>query len=280
MPDYSSVDPQQEMELFTEVKMKDLHVCLPGIIQSFDPTAQTVTVQPAVKMKTVREEGGESSVQYVNMPPIINVPVVIPYAQGAGLLLTLPIRAGDECMLVFADRAIDNVAEFGGVQPPPIVPVEGTTTPRAHHLTDGICIPGFIARPKAVPDYNTENIELRDRDRKTYISLGPSGITITDGTATWTMSDGVVTIDAPGGLIETSNGPISRSTPATYTVTCSNVRIGGEGGGNTFSGPLHATEDITTDADLANGGGTRLGTHTHGGILPGGADTQPPNTGS
>ena len=269
----------QNLDRFVDRKMMEMRVCMPGVILDFDPVAQTVTAQPSIKMKAGMEEDGHMG-KYVDLPPILNVPLVIPYAQGAGLLMTVPIRSGDECLLVFADRAIDHVAEFGGVQPTPIGPMEATSHPRAHHLTDAICIPGFIPERKAVPAYSTENIELRDRERKNFISLGPDGIIITDGEATWSMREGKLTIDAPGGLIETSQGLMVRTTPATQSIAGSNVQIGGDGGGNTFSGPVHATEAITTDADVANGAGTTLGTHTHGGIMAGGGDTASANAGS
>ena len=276
---HEGLGEDQGLDRFIDRKMMELRVCMPGVIQAFDPATQTVTAQPSIKMKAGMEEDGSMG-KYVDLPPILKVPLVIPYAQDAGLLLTLPIRPGDECLLLFADRAIDYVAEHGGVQPPPIGPMESTSHPRAHHLTDAICIPGFIAERKAVPAYSTENIEMRDRERKHFISLGPSGITITDGDATIRVSGGVVNIDAPGGLVETSQGPMSRTTPATQSIAGSNVQIGGDGGGNTFSGPLHATGPVSTDADVSNGAATTLGTHTHGGILPGGGDTAQPNSGS
>lgn len=273
MPDYNGISEEQALPALIDRRMASMRVCLPGLILAFDPAAQTVTAQPSIKMKITVD-----SPEYMELPPILNVPLVIPYAQGKGLLLTLPIQPGDECLLIFADRSIDNVAEHGGIQPSNIVSEEATATPRAHHLTDAICIPGFISRPQAVPAYNTENIELRDRERTNYISLGPSGITITDGTATWTMSGGAVTLDAPAGLTETSQAAMTRTTPATQTITGSNVQIGS--GGNTLTGTLHATGTITTDADVSNGASTTLGTHTHSGIMPGGSNTDQPNPGS
>ena len=275
---YEGFGQEQEMDHFIDRKMMELRVCMPGVILDFDPAAQTVTAQPSVKMKAGMEKDGSMG-NYVDLPPVLNVPLVIPYAQGAGLLLTLPIQAGDECLLLFADRAIDNVAEHGGLQPPPIGPMESTNHPRAHHLTDAICIPGFISRRKAVPDYSTENIEMRDRERKHLISLGPSGITITDGAATISLSGGAVSIDAPAGLTETSQSSMSRITPAAQAILGSNMQIDGSGG-NVFSGPLHATGAVTTDADVSNGAGTCLGTHTHSGIMPGGDSTASPNQGS
>ena len=220
-----------------------MRCAMPGVIQSFNPATQTASVQPAIKMKRNLGEG----VSHVDLPVVQNVPVVLPFAQGAGLLLTLPIQSGDECLLVFADRSIDNFTQGGGLQPTVTTANENTTTPRAHSLSDAICIPGIISNPQAVPEYSNENIELRDRERKQYISLGPEGITITDGTAKWNMKDGAVTMDAPVG--------ISYASAANMQVAAKNMDLGDN---NRISGNLHSDNGTFTDKN-----GVVLNTHTH-----------------
>jgi hypothetical protein len=202
----------------------------------------------------------------MDLPPVANVPVVLPFAQGAGLLLTLPIRGGDECLIVFADRSLDNFVQSGGVQPSVATASEDTTTPRSHSLADAICIPGIISNPQAVPEYNTDNIELRDRERVQYISLGPEGITITDGTAKWNMQDGKVTLDAPAGIQETSQGPISRVTPGRQTFKGNNVKIGDgtSGGTDEIENTLQSRNGTFIDKD-----GVNLNGHTHVGVESG-----------
>jgi len=144
-----------------------IRCAMPGVIVSFDPGTQRASVKPGVKMKIVQEE-----VSYIDLPTIQNVPVVIPYGFEGKVLLTFPIKAGDPCLLVFSDRAIDNFLQTGQSENPGASQNEDTTTPRAHHLSDAMCIPGLIAAPQVVPDWNQENIELRDFERKNYITLG------------------------------------------------------------------------------------------------------------
>lgn len=244
MADYSRTSAPEEFAMQFERMAAQIRCAVPGVIQGFDPATQTASVQPAIKMKVNLGEGGGQDY----LPVVQNVPVVLPFAQGAGLLLTLPIQVGDECLLVFADRGIDNFTQGGGMQAT-VSGANNTTTPRAHSLSDAICIPGIISNPQAVAQYNEEHIELRDRERKQYISLGPEGITITDGVAKWNMKDGAVTMDAPAG--------ISYASAANMEVGAKNMDLGDD---NRISGNLCSDNGTFVDKS-----GVVLNTHRHGG---------------
>lgn len=265
MADNSNPTEAQAFELQFARMAAQLRCAMPGIILSFDPATQTATAQPALKMKVTLG----ADVSHLALPLVQNVPVVLPFAQGAGLLLTLPIKAGDECLLIFADRGMDNFVQAGGVQSVPASSSEDTTTPRSHHLTDAICIPGIISNPQAVPDYNIEHIELRDRERKQYISLGPEGITITDGTATWNMKDGAVTLNAPAGITESSAAPITTTTSSTATIQSSNMTLGGNGGAvNELENSLKSRSGTFIDHNGRDSSG-----HGHSGVMAGSDNT-------
>ena len=133
--------------------------------------------------------------------------------------------------------------------------------PRGHSLTDAIFIPGLSSDAAQIADYSTEAIELRDRERKSYISLGPDGITMTDGTAVMKMSGGKLETTAPSG--------IAMQTDAQCTVRSQNMDL--SGAGNTFSGDCRSTNGTFTDKD-----GVVLGTHTHEGVQTGDGTTGGP----
>lgn len=266
MADWNVTSPSEAFGMQFDRMAGKIRCALPGIIQSFDAATQTATVQPAIKMKVNLGDG----VKQLDLPVIFNVPVVIPYAQTAGLLLTLPIKPGDECLLIFADRSIDNFTQAGGMQPTVSTASEDTTTPRSHSLADAICIPGIISNPQAVPDYNEEHIELRDRERKQYISLGPDGITITDGTAVWNMKDGAIKTDAPAGIEETAS-KASRVTEGKNTVVGSNVSIGKEGSSmDELENSLKSRNGTFIDTNGRDSSG-----HGHSGVQTGGGNTGP-----
>ena len=163
---------------------------------------------------------------------------------------------------------------MGGSQPPPTVPDDDICEPRSHDLTDAICIPGIISNPQAVPGYSTDHIELRDRERTQYLSLGPSGITITDGKAVWNMHDGKVTLDAPSGIEETSKSTISQRTTGIQTIEGSNIEVGTPDGVSSgvdyIENTLKSRIGTFIDRD-----GVNLNTHNHTGVESG-----PENTGA
>ena len=137
-----------------EGRLKDLHTCMPGIIVSFDPVTQTASVQPAVK-RIFTERGA------VNLPVCVDVPVAFP--GGGDFFLTFPVKAGDECILLFSERAIDYWHANGGTQ----LPAEY----RLHDLSDGIAQVGLNSQPKKLSALQMDGAELRTRDRSTYIRL-------------------------------------------------------------------------------------------------------------
>jgi hypothetical protein len=141
---------------FVENALKDVHTCMPGIVQSFDPEKQTVTVQPAIK--TVLRDDGP-----ISLPICLDVPVVFP--AGGNFVLTFPVQPDDECLLVFAERAIDFWWDRGGVQLPSEV--------RFHDLSDGFAIVGVNSRKKAeeIPPAATDACELRTRDGTTVLRV-------------------------------------------------------------------------------------------------------------
>ncbi|HHT3860874.1 TPA: Gp138 family membrane-puncturing spike protein [Klebsiella variicola] len=149
--------------------MSAMRVSMPGIIQSFDPDAVTAVVQPAIKGAEQDESGSEVS---VNLPLLVDVPVVFP--RGGGCTLTFPVKAGDECLVIFADRCIDFWWQSGGIQEP--------VDERMHDLSDAFCIVGPQSQAKKIGGISTSAVELRSDDGETKLSLNPASGSI-NGTA-------------------------------------------------------------------------------------------------
>lgn len=149
--------------------MSAMRVSMPGIIQSFDPDAVTAVVQPAIKGAEQDESGAEVS---VNLPLLVDVPVVFP--RGGGCTLTFPVKEGDECLVIFADRCIDFWWQSGGIQEP--------VDERMHDLSDAFCIVGPQSQAKKIGGISTSAVELRSDNGKTKLSLNPASGSI-NGTA-------------------------------------------------------------------------------------------------
>ena len=177
--------------------MAGLNTCLPGIIQSFDDTTQTAVVIPAIQMKITIQE----VVSYTNLPVIVNVPIVFPFAIGNGFALTLPIKAGDSCLLVFSQRAIDNWHDQGGVQPPE----QNAIGCRHHSLTDAFAIMAPAAIPDVLGAWNSAGIELRSRARDVRVTVEADKAVVKAGDTTLTLlTSGAVTLSAATSVSVTS----------------------------------------------------------------------------
>lgn len=159
----------QYTELFERLSLQ-LNTCLPGIITAFDAATQTATVQPALQMKTYIDENPG----FVDLPEIINVPIIFPYSTIGGFAITVPVIAGDSCLLIFAQRAIDNWWQNAGVQR-----TEEGNAGRHHDMTDAFAILCAPPLPEVLSSYSTSAIEIRNRDATVKIKLTGTAIEFT-----------------------------------------------------------------------------------------------------
>lgn len=103
---------------------------------------------------------------------LVDVPIVIPRA--GGYALTLPIQAGDECLVVFGDMCMDGWWQSGGVQ--------NQVECRRHDLSDGFAIIGVWSQPRVIPGYSTGSAQLRNDAGSAYVELAGDTINIVGGT--------------------------------------------------------------------------------------------------
>lgn len=199
-------DEQEALRLAMDGRLSSVWTALPGIIQKVDYEKRTCEVQPSIQGRTQNSDG---SYQFVNLPLLVDVPIVMPSA--GGFTLSLPIKADDEVLVVFASRCIDSWWQSGGVG----IPMEH----RMHDLSDGFAIPGPRSQAKTTPLHAT-NARLTSDDGATYVELTPT-----------TIKMKAVTITAEGNLVVTGN------------VTAVNVSgtTGVSSGGQAFNTHRHST---------------------------------------
>ncbi len=123
-----------------------------GIIQSFDTSTQTAQVQFALKEVISVEPDGTRILK--ERPLIFEVPVMILY--GGGSYISFPITAGDNCILLFNDREIDQWFANGGVQTP--------VTARMHDASDAIAIVGLRSLQNSISNYLANGVRLYYND--------------------------------------------------------------------------------------------------------------------
>lgn len=144
-----------------EAKLKDLHTSTPGIIQAVDYEKQLLTVQPAVRRVFITRDGNTEILAPQDLPVLINVPMIFP--RGGGFSLTFPVAAGDECLLVFCERSIDNWHNTGKIKQP--------IAKRFHSLSDAVALVGLSSIPNKIPNYNTTDVELKKDDNSAIIRI-------------------------------------------------------------------------------------------------------------
>jgi hypothetical protein len=156
-----------------------LRVAIPGVIQSFNAETQTAVIQPAI-IEVVNNAQDQIGSQ--PLPLLSDVPVVLPRA--GGFTLTMPIKAGDECLVVFADMDIGAWFQSGGTANQQI-------NRRRHDLSDAFAIIGCWSQPRVVQNYSTSTTQLRSDDGNTVVEVGSGEVTIKAG-AVKAMGGGTV----------------------------------------------------------------------------------------
>lgn len=157
-------DPEEALRTALDGRQAQIWTALPGIVQAVDFTTATCTVQTSINGVVANPDG---TFQYVQIKPLIFVPIVFP--KGGGFVITLPIAVGDEVLVVIASRCIDSWWQLGGVQNPLEI--------RMHDLSDGFCIPGPFSKPKAAltPNISATDLQIRNQAGTTYISVTSDG---------------------------------------------------------------------------------------------------------
>ncbi|MFN1150214.1 Gp138 family membrane-puncturing spike protein [Serratia liquefaciens] len=241
------VDDQEIHDLLLTVAKIQTSVSMPGTIKSFDPDNVTCVVEFSMFGRKANAPRGSTSVDRLKSkdcyyPLIQDVPVVFP--RGGGCTLTFPVKAGDECLVIFSDRCLDFWWQNGETQ--------NTSRKRLHSFSDAFVIPGPQSQAKKISDISMTAVQLRTDDGTAFVEVSTSGgITAT--------TQGSMTVNAPNIILNgavTINGPLTQGK--------------GEAGGTaTLLGPLGVDNDVTA-------AGISLQNHTHSGVQSGNNNTGKP----
>lgn len=163
-----------------------------------DYGTQTVTAQIAIQER-VRPASGPA--QWLDVPAIVNVPVILP--RGGGFGITLPLKKGDEGLLVFCDTCFDLWWLHGQNNAPPAQnnpPLPGPSPSgsqrqlevRRHYVHDCGFWPGMWSQPNVLPNYSGDSLQIRTDDgATTVIDVATGGVAIT-GSAVSAANGGTV----------------------------------------------------------------------------------------
>ncbi len=131
---------------------KRIRSVVTGNVVSYDPAAQTATVQPAPKE---RDESGEYEVE----APVQNAPVVFP--SGGGWSVSWALLPGDPVLLLVPDRPTEGFRMTGTTYEP--------TVALRHSLSYSFVWPGAGPCPDPITGLSATDFHIR----------GPGGLAVT-----------------------------------------------------------------------------------------------------
>lgn len=178
---------EQVLTTAIESKLIDLHTAMPGVVESYDPTKQTISVVPALKRKY---ESGE----VVTRPLINNVPVCFP--RGGSFSITHPLKKGDSVLLVISERSLDVWKKNGGTVDP--------NDPRKFNLTDAFAIPGGYPQTNVVAGATADKIRILNKD--TMIEMSEADIKISNPTTKVELVGGKALVENATAKVELDAG--------------------------------------------------------------------------
>ena len=231
-------DPEESLRVAMDGRLARLWTALPAVVTSVNLGAMTISAQPTIQGNQKDDAG---NVTLVNMPLCTDVPICFPSA--GGYTVTFPVKAGDECLLIFSARAIDAWHQSGGIGKQ----VES----RMHDLSDAFAILGPKSASKVVGGIASDGVQLRNDSGQTFVEINDSG-----------------------DIKLSSPTKITLDTPIVY-VTGQIENISGEHTGSnydaTFLGNIHATGDVTSQTTTIS-----LTNHVHGDVQNGSGETGAP----
>lgn len=170
----------EQWKLVVKQAMSDARVATPAFLTAdMDAVTQTVMVQIAIQERVQLSTGQ----QWWDLPPIIKVPVVLP--RGGGFSLTLPLKKGDEGLLIFCDTCFDFWWSSGQNNAPVAANASNASGSqiqnelRRHHFWDCGFIPGMRSQPNNLTGYSTTAAQLRSDDGNTTVEVAETSVSIT-----------------------------------------------------------------------------------------------------
>jgi hypothetical protein len=132
------------LNMVIERILSKVNTSLPAKITKYDYTKQKASVQPLIDYISL--EGKE-----IKLPIINSVPVIFQSSGGASM--TFPVKEGDNVLLLFCQRSLENWLKDGQQRVP--------DDPRIYDLTDAVAITGLNPFSVTSPASNNEDAEWK-----------------------------------------------------------------------------------------------------------------------
>ena len=139
----------------------DVHVALPGQVQTYDAAAQTATIE--LQVQRVLPQG----INFVteSLPVLENVPVA--FLRSASFFVSMPIATGDYGLVLFNEMSIDQWRSKGENTSPGDI--------GRHTLSGGVFMPGLNPNDSALASADSDNLVVGLDGNNAQIHITPAG---------------------------------------------------------------------------------------------------------
>lgn len=201
-------------------------------IQSFNPgsDSKAPTVTATVNYKKTffnLQANGQYAAQLVDYPLLVDMPVFI--LGGGAAALTMPIKPGDECMIAFNDRDLDNWFASG-------LP-GAVATNRLHSFADGVAFIGVRSNLHPIADYDPDRAVLRNGNALVGVGGGAGQLV--------KIANNITTLNT---LLQSLISTLQNLVSATAAITVTGVSTGGSPSGP----PANASTIEAVGSDLSD----------------------------
>lgn len=149
-----------QLKTLVKEQINNIHTALPGEILSVDTERGLAQIKPKAKM---RFTGGKT----LDYPIISDVPLVFPFSASSDAAIAFPVKAGDQCLIIFSEQSIEYWLGTGDIN-----------SELKHGLSGAIAIPGLM---RTVSDDFAEAVNndcIIIRHKQSSITLSNATITI------------------------------------------------------------------------------------------------------
>jgi hypothetical protein len=272
---------------------------LPARIVEYFPDNQTATIQ--ICAERIVSDANSSS-DLVIREPLEGVPVHTP--SGGGWAMTMPIKAGDTCILFFSQVGYDHWLYDDRDEAGTLAKLPQEWLRRSFSEDDGYALVGLNTLPRAIKSYSANDSQWRNEDASQIIDLREDlSIVITSPTSV-TINAPSVTVNAPSVVVNSDTSVVNATTQADIVTPQLNITaaasvvattplfsitgnllvggaIGGGGapagtgltvsGASSIDGTLESTGDLTVPNIITDNGSVNGHSHTN----PEGGNTGP-----
>ena len=168
----------------------NIRASMPACVVSYDAATNRASVKPIGTYTT-------PDYQELEYPVIHNVPMQFPCGVGGTAGVTFPVKAGDGCIVIFADREIEQFLNGGFCD-----------DMRSHSMNDAYAIPGLYSHAVPTQRENANDVCLFNEGSLVVLNGDTLKITLSDGT-TATFGGGDLKVNGIS-LVHHVHGGITR----------------------------------------------------------------------